>query len=156
MKLQDQFPYDEALLGLNNVYHVSGDNGHFINSESIQTQEKIITNGQQYLIASTLPSNSKPIVHKIKLIDAYYLNGNIHLFVVDIKTERIYVVDICVECPESKCTWVIFELGDQEKLLDYLAIKSYCQRCDYSEDSTNTIGESHPQHSHDDLLEFEF
>jgi hypothetical protein len=154
MKLQDQFPYDETLLGLNGIYHCIGDNSHYINSESIQTPEKIITKGQRYLSASTLMNSSKPIVHKIKLIDAYYLNGKVHLFVVDLKTERIYTVDACVECPESKCTWVIFESGDQEKLLDYLAINLYCQECDEAKDNTDV--ESHPQHGHDDLLEFEF
>lgn len=154
MKLQDQFPYDETLLGLKGIYHSIGEQSHFINSESVQTPEKIITNGQQYLLASTLLNSTKPIVHKIKLIDAYYLNGKVHLFVMDIKTERIYAVDVCVECPETKCPWVVFESGDHEKLLDYLAIKSYCQGCDETIDGTNV--ESHPQHGHDDLLEFEF
>jgi hypothetical protein len=154
MKLQDQFPYDETLLGLNKVYHSVGERSHYINSYVLQTPEKIITNGQQYLIASTLLSSSKPIVHKIKLIDAYYLNGKVHLFVVDLKTERICTEIACVECPESKCTWVMFESGDQEKLLDYLAIKSFCQECDEAKDNINV--ESHPHHGHDDLLEFEF
>ena len=125
MKLQDQFPCDETLLGLKGIYHSIGEQSHFINSDSIQTPEKIITNGQQYLLASTLQSCSKPIVHKIKLIDAYYLNGKVHLFVIDIRTERIYTVDACVECPESECPWVVFNTEDHEKLLDYLAIKSY-------------------------------
>ena len=144
----------KPFLGLNKIYHCIGDNSHYINSHSIQTPEKIVINGQQYLIASTLPSSSKPIVHKIKLIDAYYLNGKVHLFVVDLKTERIYTVDACVECPERKCPWVIFELGDQKKLLDYLAIKSYYQECDEAKDNTDV--ESQHQHGHDDLLEFEF
>jgi hypothetical protein len=156
MKLQDQFPYDETLLGLNKVYHSVGERSHYINSYVLQTPEKIITNSQQYLLASTLQSSSMPIVHKIKLIDAYYLNCKVHLFVADIKTDRVYVVDICVECPESECPWVIFELGDHENLLDYLAIKSYCKGCDNSKDYNDANLESHPQHWHDDLLEFEF
>jgi len=156
MKLQDQFPYDETLIGLMGIYHSVGERSHFINSDSIQTPEKIITNGLHYLIASTLLSNSKPIVQKIKLIDAYYLDGKVHLFVMDIITERIYVVDAWVECPESKCTWVIFESGDRKKLQDYLAIKSYCQRCDDSEDNNDTIVPSKLQIDNDDLLEFDF
>jgi hypothetical protein len=156
MNLQAKFPYDETVLGLRGVFHSIGERSHYINSESIQTPEKIITNGQQYLIASTLLSNSKPIVHKVNLIDTYYFNGKVHLFVVDLKTERICTVYACVECPDSKCTWVIFESGDQEKLLDYLAIKSYCQGCDDSETKDNTNVENHSQHGHDDLLEFEF
>jgi hypothetical protein len=154
MKLQDQFPYDETILGLNGIYHCIGDNSHYINSHSIKTPEKIITKGQQYLIASTLSSNSKPIVRNIKLIDAYYLNGKVHLFVVDLKTERIYVVDTGVECPETKYPWVLFNTEDREKLLDYLAIKSYCQECNEAKDNTNV--ESYLQFGHDDLLEFEF
>lgn len=154
MKIQSQFPFDETLLGLRGVFHSVGERSHYINSESIQTPEKVITNDQKYLLASTLLSSTKPIVHKIKLIDAYYLNGKVHLFVMDIKTERIYAVDVCVECPESNCTWVIFELCDQEKLLDYLAVKSYCQGC--SDSMENSNDESESNRGHDELLEFEF
>jgi hypothetical protein len=66
MKLQDLHPIDSALIGLNNFYHVIGDNGFYINSDCIMTPRKIITKGKQYIIASTAPQESDTIVHKIR------------------------------------------------------------------------------------------
>ena len=64
MKLQDLHPIDSTTLGLDNVYHTIGEQSHYINSECIQTPKKIITKGNDYLIASTIPQRSDAIVHK--------------------------------------------------------------------------------------------
>jgi len=129
MKLQDKFPYDSAIIGLNNIYFTVGDHSHYINSESIQTPQKIIIKGKQYLIASTQPQSTEAIVHRVKLLDAYYNNDFVYLFVMNIDTERVYIIDICVSCPEKESKWVLFEFEDQRKLRDYLAVKSYCEKC---------------------------
>ena len=83
MKLQDKFPYDSAIIGLNNIYFTVGDHSHYINSESIQTPQKIIIKGKQYLIASTQPQSTEAIVHRVKLLDAYYNNDFVYLFVIN-------------------------------------------------------------------------
>lgn len=128
MKLQDKFPYDSAIIGLKNIYSTVGDHSHYINSEIIQTPQKIITKGKHYLIALTPPQGTEAIVHRVKLLDAYYNNDFVYLFVMNIDTERVHIIDICVSCPESDCKWVLFELEDQRKLRDYLAAKSYCEK----------------------------
>lgn len=156
MKLQDQNLFGETLFGLMGFYHSSDERGHVINSENIQTREKIIIKGQDYLIASTLISNSKPIVHQITILDAQHLDGNVYLFVTDKITSRVYVVNVCLECPNNKCPWVIFEANDKKRLLDYLAVKSYCQESNCSKDNCHNSVEDHPQYIQDDLLEFDF
>jgi hypothetical protein len=129
MKLQDKFPFDEAIVGLNNIYSNVGDRSHYINSESIQTPKKTLTKGKHYLIVSPPPQGAEAIVHRVKLLDAFYNNDYVYLFVINMDTERVYIIDICVSCPEKESKWVVFELEDQRKLRDYLAVKSYCEKC---------------------------
>lgn len=128
MKLQNFFPEDFALLGLNDTYNTVGDHSHYINSQSIQTPQNVITQGRDYLIASTPPQRSKVIVHRVKLLDAYYHNGYVHLLVIDKVTDSVYFVDINVECPEKEGDWVLFDVTDQAKLRDYIATKTYCEK----------------------------
>ncbi len=128
MKLQDKFPFDEAIVGLNDIYSTIGDRSHYINSESIQTPQKIITKGRHYLIASTPPHGTEAIVHRVKLLDAFYNNDYVYLFVINMDTDRVYIIDICVSCPEKESKWVLFELEDQRKLRDYLAKISFCAK----------------------------
>jgi hypothetical protein len=154
MKLQDLHPIDSALIGLNNIYHVIGDNSFYINSDCILTPRKIITKGKQYLLASTPPQGSDAIVHKVKLLDAYFNKGFVYLFVMDLQTDRVYIVDLCMECPEDKCTWLLYDLKDYDKLKDYQAVKSYCEKGDENEQKT-TVNRN-PRKLNDDLLEFDF
>lgn len=128
MKLQDKFPFDKTIVGLNNIYCAVGDHSHYINSESIQTPKKIISKGKHYLIASTPSQGTEAIVYRVKLLDAFYNNDYVYLFVMNIDTERVYIIDICVSCPEKESKWVLFELEDKRKLRDYLAKISYCAK----------------------------
>ena len=127
MRLQNFFPEDLTLLGLNNLYYTVGDRSHYINSKSIQTPQKIITQGRDYRIASTA-QGSKVIVHRVKLLDAYYHNAYVHLLVIDKVTDSVYFVDFNVECPEEEGDWVLFDVTDQAKLRDYITAKTYCEK----------------------------
>jgi hypothetical protein len=154
MKLQDLHPIDSAVVGLNNIYHVVGDNSFYINSNCIMTPRKIITKGKQYAIASTLPQGSDTIVHQVKLLDAYFNKGFVYLFVMDLQTDRVSIVDLCMECPEDKCTWLLYDLKDYDKLKAYTAIKSYCEKGD--ENKQKTTSNRNSRKLNDDLLEFDF
>ena len=154
MKLQTFVPYDSALIGLNNFYHVIGDTGFYINSDCIMTPRKIITKGKQYLLASTPPQGSETTVHKIRLLDGFFYKGFVYLFVIDLNSERVYIVDMCMECPDGKCTWVLYDMKDYNKHKDYTAIKSYCQKG--NENKQKTAANRNSRKLNDDLLEFDF
>jgi hypothetical protein len=154
MELQDLHPIDSTILGLENVYHVIGEYSHYIESKCIMTSRKIITKGKQYIIASTTPKCSDTIVHKVKLMDGYYNKGIVYLFVIDLQTDRVYIVDLCVECTNKHCTWLLYDLKDYDKLKDYTAIKSYCEKGD--ENKQKTTANRNPRKLNDDLLEFDF
>ena len=154
MKLQDLHPIDSTILGLDNVYHTVGEHSHYINSKCIQTPHNIITKGKLYIITSTTPQESDAIVHKIRLLDAYYSKGYVYLFVMDLQTDKVSIVDLCIECQEDKCTWLLYDLKDYDKLKDYLAIKSYCGKGD--ENKQKTTANKNSRKLNDDLLEFDF
>ena|SRR5664280_843276 len=154
MKLQDLHPIDSTILGLDNVYHKIGEHSHFINSECIQTAHKIITQGKQYIIASTLPQGSDAIVHKVKLLDAYFNKGYVYLFVMDLQTDRVSIVDLFIECPEDKCTWLLYDIKDFNKLKDYQAVKSYCGKVDDAK--KKPLDNCKTNKTDNDLMEFHY
>ena len=154
MKLQDLHPIDSTLLGLDNVYHPIGAYSHYVNSEQIQIPHKIITKGKRYVIASISPHGSDAIVHKIRLLDVYYNKGLVYLFVMDLNSERVYIVDLCLECPEDKCTWLLYDLKDFNKLKDYQAIKSYCGKGDDAK--KKPLDNCKTNINDNDLLEFDY
>ena len=154
MKLQDLHPIDSTTLGLDNVYHTIGEHSHYINSKSIQTPKKIITKAKQYIIASTSPQASDTIVHKIRLLDAYYNKGFVYLFVMDLQTDRVYIVDLCVECTNKHRTWVLYDMKDYDKLKDYQAIKSYCGKGDDAK--KKPLDNCKTNITDNDLLEFDY
>jgi hypothetical protein len=154
MKLQDLHPIDSTIHGLDNVYHTIGAYSYYINSECILTPKKIITKGKQYVIASTLPQGSDAIVHQVKLLDAYFNKGFVYLFVMDLHTDRVYIVDLFIECPEDKCTWLLYDLKDFNKLKDYQAIKSYCGKGDDAK--KKSLDNCKTNINDNDLLEFDY
>ena len=154
MKLQDFQPIDSTILGLDNVYHTIGKYSHYINSECIQTPKKIITKGKDYLIASTSAKGFDSIVHKVKLLDGYYNKGFVYLFVMDLQTDRVYIVDLFIECPEDKCTCLLYELKDFNKLKDYQAVKSYCGKVDDAK--KKPLDNCKTNITDNDLLEFDY
>jgi hypothetical protein len=152
MNLQDQHPIDSTISGLNNKYQIIGDRSHFIDSESIHTCRRCITKTKQYLLASAIQKDSKVIVRTVQLLHAYYLRGYVHLFFTDVDTDRVLIITICLESSKKECDWVLFELYDQAKLRDYIAIKSYCENCAGSDKT----GETNLNNSKTDLKEIDF
>jgi hypothetical protein len=118
------------------------------------TPRKIITKRKQYIIASTAPQESDTIVHKIRLLDAYYSKGYVYLFVIDLQTDRVYMFDLRMECPEDKCTWLLYDLKDFNKLKDYQAVKSYCGKGDDAK--KKPLDNCKTNITDNDLLDFDY
>ena len=154
MKLQNLHPIDSTILGLDNVYHTVGEHSHYINSKCIQTPHNIITKGKLYIITSTTPKCSDTIVQQVKLLDAYYSKGYVYLFVMDLQTDRVYIVDLFIECPEDKCTCLLYDLKDYDKLKDYQAVKSYCGKVDDAK--KKPLDNCKTNKTDNDLMEFDY
>jgi hypothetical protein len=151
MKTQDKYPYDSAVLGLNNVYQTIGDDSFYINSDCILVKDKILSIAKEYFIFNytTVPGNK---MSDILLVDCYYFEGVINLIVEEVRSHQVFTISQCLECPEKDCPWILVDLNYFHDLRDAKAIQNYCG-CDYNKKPTN--GESNPKAA-DNLLEFEF
>jgi len=154
MKLQDKFPFDSTILGLNKVYHTVGYRSHFINSDCIQTSKKIVTTSKKYRLVTTADQASDRIVKSIRLIEVLFIVRYLNMFITDLESHRSYIIEIDIKSPEKPCEWVLFDWDDYEKINDFKAIVSHCNKCD--DKKKNPDDGSNAEQSKDDLFEFDF
>lgn len=151
MPLQDFFPADLTLLGLQNLYSQIGKNSFLVNSPCIIAKKKILTKGKHYILFDLTKSDIK--IKEIILNDLFYYKNKIHLISEDIATHRVKVVGICLECPDI-CTRYLVDINYFIDRMDSKAIRDYCGDCDYN--NKNNQENSNPKSIDSDLLEFEF
>jgi hypothetical protein len=127
MKAQDLNPFDAAIVGLNGIFHTVGTDSFFINSECILATDQIITIGKTYILFYN-PKGTGIKVFDVKLLDGYYKEGNVHLFVQDVNSHRIYTIENCIECADNECTWMLVDL---DYFIDRINAnnKSSCGKC---------------------------
>ena len=151
MRIHDRYPYDSAILGLNGTYQTIGCDSFYINSDCILATDKTISIGKEYIIFDS-PTETRNKMLDVTLIDCYYFEGIIHLIVRDIRSQRVFTIDHCLECPEIDCTWILVDLDYFIDRMDAQAIRQYCGNCDEKPSDEN----KHQNRHDDDLLEFEF
>jgi hypothetical protein len=97
MKAQDLYPIDSTIVGLNNVFHAVGDDSFYINSPCLMVHKKIVSKKKHYILFYN-PKGTGLTMIDIILLDGYYKEGIVHLFVQDINSKRIFIIDQCMEC----------------------------------------------------------
>jgi hypothetical protein len=126
MKLQDKHKYDSTVVGLENLYVVDSDGNFFINSPAIMTPDKTVIRNNSYLLIKC-SYDEKRKIYPVSLIDAYYKDCRVYLFVQDLLTQRIFCIDIVMDDSVNK--WLLVDMTCLSELWDYLIIKSYCGNC---------------------------
>jgi len=110
MKLQDQYPFDSAIVGLNGIYSIVGENSFFINSLCIVAEDHIITRGQNYLLCGSSDGNDVEF-NEAKLLDAFYYDTSVNLIVQDLLSGMKYTVTQCLECDEVPFHWMLVDIS---------------------------------------------
>ncbi len=151
MKLQDFFPFDSAVLGLENLYSEIDENSFYVQSGCIISKSKILTKGKHYLIFD-IPTKTEITITEIILIDLFYYESSIHLIAEDISTQRVSIVSFCLECPETNCTRFLVDIKYFIQRMNAKAVKDYCGDCA----SNNETKQKSARKQSDELLEFEF
>jgi hypothetical protein len=154
MPLQDYFPYDSAILGLNGLFYTRGLNSFFVNSKCILTKGKIITNGISYLIASTSNKESEKIVHKVTLMDVLFYKGVVYLFVLELESNKHYILDVPIECPDKTCDWILYDWDELNKKAHYKTIENYCSKS--SDCKNKSVEKIKDKNTNNDLLNFDY
>ena len=155
MKAQDQFSFDETILGLDNIYFPVGDDSYFVNCPNILSTNKVITIGKKYILLFN-PKGTGVVMTDVIFLDAYYFEGVIYLIVQEITSQITSTIDLNIEYPEKPNKWLLIDSNYFFDEMNAMAIKSYCSgNCDDSDKKSKT--ECKPCQSHDDdLLDFEF
>jgi hypothetical protein len=153
MKLQDLHPFNETILGLENLYMVDYVGNIYFNSPAIIAPDKTISTGRTYILVNSSNGNDSKL-YTVELLDVYFEAGFVHLNVQDIKTQRMFTIDLHIECTETRCPWILIDMDYLNKFWDYKTIQSYCEKC--TDSNGNSIAERNTKPCHDDLLEFEF
>lgn len=154
MPLQEYFPYDSAIYLLNGLFYTIGINSFFVNSKCILTKGKKLTNGYSYVIASTSNEKSEEIVHKVTLLDVLFYEGVVYLFVLDLESNKHYILNLPIKCPDKICEWLLYDWDDLNKKSDYKAIKSFCSQC--PDNKNKHDAQRRGKNTNDDLLDFDY
>jgi hypothetical protein len=153
MRLQDLHPFDSAVVGLNGIYCVDYKGDFHINAPFIIATNKTIRTGRTYVLVDNYKGTGVRMTD-VKLIDGYYDEGVINLFVQGIITQKIYSISQDIKYLQNSTNWILIDLNFFIDEMNSKAIKSYCGKC------TNTYNKSVVDSNHrrriDDLLEFDF
>jgi len=151
MKLQDFFPFDSAVLGLENLYSEVSNDSFFVNSPCVIAKDKILTKGKHYLIFD-IPTKTGITITEIILIDLFYYAGNIYLISRDIDTHKVSLIHFCLECLQTNCMQFLVDVNYFINRMNERAIRDYCG-CDANKKQPIGKGKAKLKN---DLLEFEF
>ena len=151
MTLQDYFPFDSIVLGLENLYSEVGENEFFVNSSCVIAKDKILTKTKHYLIFD-ISTKSNIKMTEIVLIDLFFYEGNIHLISEDFNTHRVSIIHFSISSPESDCTRYLVDMNYFIDKMDEKAIRQYCG-CDNNKKKSIREGKAK---ANDALLEFDF
>jgi hypothetical protein len=153
MKLQDRYPYDSAIVGLNNLYIVDYKGDFYINSPCIMATNKTICTGVTYLLVYNNKGTGVRMTN-VNLIDVYYDEGVINLIVHDIISQKTFCLNQYFKCPQNPCKWILIDLSYFINEMNAKAIQSYCGK--YADTKKKSVAKSNPRILDDDLLDFEF
>ncbi len=151
-RFQDLHPYDQTIVGLDNLYIVDHKGDFYINAFFIMETNKTLSKGTSYLLVDNKETRVK--MTKVRLIDCYFDGDIINLILQDISTQRTFTIAQQLECTENDCTWFLVDFNYFVDKMNAKAIRKYCAKC--SDAKNKPVAEIKPRQSHDDLLEFDY
>lgn len=124
MKLQDKFPYDSAIWGLENLYTTVGDNSFYINNNAVIAKNHTINTGQTYMLIHHL-ENGQITTQLVRLVDVYCDNVNINLVLCDVLKDNSFSIQL--DAKNVNCLpWMLIDVKYFQDEIDRLRIKMYC------------------------------
>jgi hypothetical protein len=153
MKLQNKFPYDKSILGLNGKFHSVGIASYYVNSECILATNHIITTGKTYIIADS-PTAKGIKMYDVTLLDVFYKEGVINLIVREMLSHKKFNMKFSIDFTKDDCKWMLVDLDYFIDKMNANAVKKYCGKCDNTH--KKSVSETKPRQSQNDLLEFDY
>jgi hypothetical protein len=117
MKLQDRFPYDPTLLGLEGLYEPLGTDSFLIDSKCVMVADQIVSTGDTYFLIER-DENKKVGATFVKLLDAFYYNDMVYLLVVDTVSDVVRLLNHTLDNGLTTCKWKIVDTFSVEQIMD--------------------------------------
>ena len=119
-KLQDLFPYNKTILGLNNQYIVMDNNSFLINSPAIISDGHIVSFGCTYLLLWS--EIERVYVHHVQLADVYHDNEKVNLLLYEKSSNHTEKLELYLDM-EHQSTWVLI---DMDYIQNHYCVFDYC------------------------------
>jgi len=123
MRLQANYHYDSAILGMDRIYVPCADNSFYINLDCIQTHQNKVYTGITYIIVWFLP-NAGFDLQTVIVKDVYCDNVRISLDVMDVLTLKQFTINFDFR-DEQQCTWKLVD-ANQWQEDELLTVEDYC------------------------------
>ncbi len=143
MRLQDLFPYDSAILGLDGMFEILEPNSFFIFTQHIYAKDSVITLNKYYLISESKSDYIE--VTLAKLLDVVCIEKIVFLIFQTGSIKRTFVIDLEKELDNYYTSYKIVDIQYYLDLIEEEVVKNYCKK-DKQCDSSNS----------ENLLEFNF
>jgi hypothetical protein len=107
-KLQDLFPYNSTLAGLNGVYFSIDDgNAYYINTPCIVAFDKIILKDETYLLIDLESDEIEE--SQVKVLDAFYNDGSVFILTHDLLSDQKRIISQFIECSKDVFPWFLID-----------------------------------------------
>ena len=109
MKLQDYFPFDLTIVGLNGIYHDTED-GYFLNSSCVLSEFQIIKPNQIFILQS-FEEGSNNDISIVQLLDVFYHEGFANLYIKDMASQDTKIIRHCISKGYDSRDWKLIEIN---------------------------------------------
>jgi len=108
MKLQSLFPHNSVNYGLSKIYRQVGSDSFYFDVEGIRSIGKIITTGKTFLLLTV--STDRTITESfVKLLDAFQNKQHVFLLLLDMETEKVFLIDHFLDTDDGHCNWRLID-----------------------------------------------
>lgn len=115
MRLQEFFPYDSTIVGLESLYNETPD-GYFINSSCVLSEFNIIKPNQVFTLQS-FEEGVHDGIKIVQLLEVFYIKGQVYLYVIDLLTQNTKIISHCLTNGYLSCDWKLIEINFLMELL---------------------------------------
>lgn len=123
--LQDLYPYDSAIFGLNKLFMVRADHSFLINYAPIISQNHILNTGQTLMLI-TNQNNATIDAQMVRFVDCFNDNININIVLFDIIKRNSFVLQLNTYEPKQNYSWILLDVTFIRDEIEKFIVMKYC------------------------------
>lgn len=124
MKRQDLYPYDSAIVGLQDLYIDMGNDAFYVNSANIIAQDKVVSVGRSYLLIANRKDDL--LVEWVTLVDVFYDNVLLHILLHSKETGKQITIVHDLKGQHTRKRWLLIDWQYLQAEIDRAEVMKYC------------------------------